>query len=149
MENNIFKDMKKLFLDDERSPMDTFGYTGDGMYTYPNWDVVKSYNEFVEYIKANGVPKLISFDHDLADIHYKTFLTPQTLDGRQKAWDDYHENEKREKTGHDCLKWLLDYCHDNDVVLPKIYIHTMNNVGYQNMMYYLNGAIKNKFVKLA
>ena len=54
-----------LFLDDVRQVMDTFHYTKHPVYTEDNWDVVRNYNEFCNYIQDNGVPALISFDHDL------------------------------------------------------------------------------------
>ena len=53
-----------LFLDDVRQVMDTFHYTKHPVYTEDNWDVVRNYNEFCNYIQDNGVPALISFDHD-------------------------------------------------------------------------------------
>ena len=67
-----------LFLDDVRQVMDTFHYTKHPVYTEDNWDVVRNYNEFCNYIQDNGVPALISFDHDLADEHY----SPEMYHGR-------------------------------------------------------------------
>ena len=52
--------MKKLFLDDLRS--------GDMIYEKSEvhaFDVVRSYNEFVQYIQTHGLPDFISFDNDL------------------------------------------------------------------------------------
>lgn len=52
--------MKWLFLDDVR--------TVDMVYTenmISQFHVVRTYNEFVEYIKQNGLPEFISFDNDL------------------------------------------------------------------------------------
>ncbi len=51
---------KKLFLDDIR----TIGMI------YPiseieNFDIVRTYEEFVDYINSNGLPPFISFDNDL------------------------------------------------------------------------------------
>lgn len=31
------------------------------------FDIVRNYNDFVAYIKKNGVPKFISFDNDLGE----------------------------------------------------------------------------------
>ncbi len=44
--------MTKLYLDDLRS-------------CPPGYDVVRTVQEFKDYITKNGVPELISFDHDL------------------------------------------------------------------------------------
>lgn len=60
---------------------------------------------------------MISFDHDLADEHY---------------WKQ-NTGEFVEKTGYDCVKWLIEYCMDNDVDLPKFYCHSMNPVGKENI----------------
>jgi len=50
--------MKKLYLDDVRCPK-TEG-----------WDIVRTYDDFVSWITKNGLPDEVSFDHDLAEIHY-------------------------------------------------------------------------------
>jgi hypothetical protein len=144
-------DTPKLLLDDDvdRTPEAIYGYTKNPLYTYPNWVVVRNYNEFVAYIKSSPMPKVISFDHDLADIHYKTFLRPAGDAAKQAAWTEYHEREgDREMTGYDCLKWLADYCHDNAVIFPQILIHTMNTVGYNNMVFFYRSALRNKFIRI-
>lgn len=149
--NHNLYDATKLLLDDDkrRTPEAIYEYTKNTTYTYPNWDVVRNYDQFVEYIKTKPMPKLISLDHDLADIHYKTFLTPPTEAEKQAAWVAYHERiDEREMTGHDCLKWLAEYCHDNTLIFPQILIHTMNTVGYNNMVFYYRAAVRNKFIRL-
>lgn len=151
-ENDYLFKVKKLLLDDDpiRTPEFIFEYTKNDIYTYPNWDVVRNYDEFVQYIKDNGVPRVFSADHDLADVHYKVFLTPDTIEGRREAWANYHTlTDTHEMTGYDCLKWLIDYCHDNDIVFPVLFIHTKNNVGYENMVFYYKSALKNKYIKLS
>ena len=76
--------MYNLFLDDIRDPknmipgMEVLYKDGmlihrnnpDNFYYKHDWVVVRSYNEFVDYITKNGLPKLVSFDHDLAPEHY-------------------------------------------------------------------------------
>ena len=47
--------MRKLYLDDIRSPPDS------------SWIVVRSHDEFVAWIQTHGTPDEISFDHDLGD----------------------------------------------------------------------------------
>lgn len=127
--------MKKLlWLDDIRDPLET---NLDGI---KHWLVfsplehpyevtwVKSYNEFVAWIKANGLPDAICFDHDLADEHYAP----------EEIWDKPHEVQKRmesftEKTGYDCAKWLVEYCMDNNCVLPLWNVQSDNPVGKDNI----------------
>lgn len=60
-----------LFLDDVRIPKEAFGYMHLPIYISVDWIVVRNYNDFVKQIKENGIPHTISFDHDLAEIHYK------------------------------------------------------------------------------
>jgi hypothetical protein len=124
-----------LFLDDFRNPMDCINYMrlrvdDSVMYSREKWIVVRNYEEFVNYITNNGLPYLISFDHDLADEHYD----PSMYSGN---YDDVAKNFK-EKTGMDCAKWLVDYCIDRSEKLPKYVIHSMNPVGAQNILSYLN-----------
>lgn len=38
-----------------------------------------------------------------------------------------------EKTGYDCAKWLVEYCLDNNLKLPKWNIQSANPVGKDNI----------------
>jgi hypothetical protein len=102
-----------IFLDDERDVEDVFWID------YPesvSWQVVRTYNEFVSAVRENiEHPHLISFDHDLQDF---------TLSGS-------------ERTGYDCVKFLVDYCIENEKVLPECLYHTQNPVGKLNMQSYM------------
>ena len=118
-----------LYLDDYRQPQDSYKYTGREIYLNPNWKVVKNYDEFVDHILTYGLPSIISFDHDLAEIHYNNNVVI-----------DYSSYE--EKTGYDCAKWLVDYCLDNDCYPPKtMYCHSMNPVGAKNINELLNNFL--------
>lgn len=61
---------KFLFLDDIRVPLDTYTYTHKTIFAEKNWEIVRSYTEFIEWITKNGLPYFISFDHDLSDVHH-------------------------------------------------------------------------------
>ena len=82
-----------------------------------HWQTVTSYKEFTEQIKdkQDNLPEEISFDHDLGDI-----------------------NGEKEYTGYDCAKWLVEYCIDFDLDLPKFKVHSANPVGGENILKYLN-----------
>ncbi len=111
----------KLFLDDVRRPKSTFHYMRLPIYNEPNWIVVRNYYAFISIIQSKGLPEVISFDHDLADIHYKE----QNFN---------YEDPDYEKTGYHCAKWLIDYCLDNELEVPtRIIIHSMNPAGTQNI----------------
>ena len=126
-------DLRNPFIDEEkRVPI------GNDKWNI-NW--VLNYEQFVQWIEIYGLPDAISFDHDLADEHY----TPEYF------WDDYEESKKfqewrgktyQEKTGMDCAKWLVDFCMDNKVELPKFYVHSANPVGADNIRGLLNNFIK-------
>ena len=124
--------MYNLFLDDIRMPLDVYFYINNPIYLKNNWTIIRNYNEFVGYITKNGLPQTVSFDHDLADIHYK----------RQNQIIDY--NSYDEKTGYDCAKWLIDYCIDNNKDVPDYFIHSMNIVGGQNIDMYIKNYLKQK-----
>lgn len=100
-----------LFLDDIRNPIDAPAFTtGRGINPdiyKEKWIVVRDYTQFIDWITKNGLPELISFDHDLG--------------------------EADERTGMDCAKWLVNYCLDNNLRLPEWAIHSANPVGYDNI----------------
>lgn len=144
------KDKPKLLLDDqaeERTLQAIHDFTHEEVYLYPNWDRVYSYDEFVEYIKTHPMPVLISFDHDLADVH-KHIMPPEDEYEQHEAWEAYHNQPEHEKTGYDCMKWLVEYCFDNKIVFPRVLIHAQNTVGYDNIKYYYRNALRNKMIKL-
>lgn len=128
--------MKKLlWLDDYRDPMEGQWLVFSPI-TLEDLEVfwVKSYDQFIVWITANGLPDAICFDHDLADEHYKLEL------------DDY-ESERMiytEKTGYDCAKWLVDYCIDNNKKLPLYNIQSANPVGKENIDKLLKNYIKHE-----
>lgn len=129
--------MKRLFLDDVRVPGDCVLYMKPNDVYYNNdWNIVRNYDEFVNYITENGVPDEISFDHDLSDEHYD----PSMYRG------GYHYNvlysEFKEKTGYECVKWLAQYCIDNLIPMPTCYVHSMNPVGRENIQSVINSTNK-------
>jgi len=134
--------MKKLlWLDDIRDPK---GYLSDGN----TWESayspiqgpfqsiwVKSYDEFVIWIKKNGLPDAICFDHDLG--------MEIALNARSKGMSKRKSRElkKEEKTGYDCAKWLIDWCMDRDLLPPPYSIQSANPVGKEN----IDGILKSFF----
>lgn len=113
----------KLFLDDYRDPP-----KGD-------WVIVRSYEQFCAVIEKQGLPEVISFDHDLSDEHYFSSL------GFGIEYDKYLE-----KTGYDCAKWLIQYCFSRALKLPSWRVHSMNPVGADNILNLLADYEKNYLV---
>lgn len=127
--------MYNLYLDDVRKPSASFDYTKNKIYIDLNWVVVKDFDEFVKYVNENGLPEIVSFDHDLADEHYHKDMYKGSE--YNKLYDKFEE-----KTGYDCVKWMVDYCIDNGKKFPKWYLHTMNPAGRMNMESYIKNYLK-------
>ena len=116
-----------LYLDDVRTPNDE------------TWIVVRSYEEFVNAVNMYGLDFIerISFDHDLGDGAMKEY------------WDNVQPNYKldynniTEKTGYDCVKWLVNHSIETMIPIPITYVHSANPIGAANMMGYLNNYYKN------
>ena len=129
-----------LWLDDQRDPKTYFskkdikgeGTLHDNLMYYENlgkqynidfvW--VKTYNEFVNYIKQNGIPQFISFDHDLS----KT-------------------SSSSDPKGFDCAKWLVNYCKQNGIKMPMTYVHSANKKWAPVMKSILNGATDSEILE--
>lgn len=110
-----------LFLDDIRFPEDV-RYDYD---SYSNLRICRSMDDAVWAVKNYGLPSMISFDHDLADIHYIIG------DG--------------EKTGYTFAKWFCDYIMDNSLDIPldfSYYVHSANPVGAENIRCYMENFLK-------
>lgn len=126
-------DMTLLWLDDLRDPiLDLEKKVPKINFKTIVW--VKCFESFTEWIEKNGLPDVISFDHDLAFEHY----TPECFWNNYQLSKEYQDSQNyKEKTGLDCAKWLCDYCLRNSLTLPKYYIHSANPVGADNINNYL------------
>jgi len=91
--------MVKLYIDDLRDPK------SDG------WVIVRSYPEAIHYLRTNGCPDYISFDHDLG------------------AAGDL--------SGYDIAKWMVERDMDsNGEFIPfgfDFNVHSANPVGANNI----------------
>lgn len=101
--------MTKLFLDDVRPAFDS------------SWSVVRSYPQFVEWMRTNPTPDVISFDHDLGFEHYPL--------GEQNPGATIPYETYKEKTGYDAAKW----CVENNRVPERVVVHSFNVVGARNI----------------
>lgn len=116
--------MYNLFLDDIQQPQSAANYMPPhqrDQYRLEEWVVVRNYDEFRDYIVEHGRPNKVSFDHDLAQIHYD----PAT-------WSEGFAYDV--ETGYDCAKWMLWFFNENEWDLPEIHCHFMNPVGKQNIL---------------
>lgn len=133
----------KLFLDDYRYPEDCTNYMHRAVYNDAEpWIVVKDYQGFVftiEQMHKDGQwPKLISFDHDLADVHYIPekdwdVWDMQTSDDSAKYYKALEHGNVSEYTGYHCAEWLIKYVKEHNLSMPAFLIHSMNPVGARNI----------------
>lgn len=124
-----------------RNPQDAAKYA-KGMGVNPDiytsgdieWVVVRNFHEFAHEIKANGIPDVVSFDHDLADEHY----TPEQYWQDFDASRDYQEKRGyKEPTGYECALYLASVCAEKKRELPYWAVHSMNPVGAARISNYL------------
>ena len=108
LRNYLMEKSKKLYIDDIRIPKSKDFY------------IVRSSKEAIAYIKKNGCPSYISFDHDLG------------------------END----TAMIIIKWLVQTDLDkHGKFIPKDFefnVHSANPVGSANIKGYLNSYFKQK-----
>lgn len=130
--------MKKyviLWLDDKRDPFEREwndyikGIVPSNGLNY-NIAWVKDRNEFFKYLRENGLPDFISWDHDLAEEHY----TPE------EYWDDYDRSKAYQEsqnyihpTGAVVALEFIQYCRYYMRQIPDYHIHSENPVGADNI----------------
>lgn len=131
-----------LWLDDIRDPFEKDGewlifspLQGDRNFT-TIW--VKSYDEFVNWINENGLPDGICFDHDLGE----DVAIEMVKNGTNKKVA--RKVKKELPSGFDAAKFLVNYCIDNDLDLPKYNIQSANPVGKDNINGLLQSFIKHR-----
>ncbi len=104
---NYDQKFKRLYIDDIRNPKS------------PNWDIVRSSVEAIQYLENNGCPEYISFDHDLNG-------------------DD---------TAMVIVKYMVNQDLDNPGFIPEGFefnTHSANPVGSANITGYLNSYLKQR-----
>lgn len=114
----------KLFIDDERNPMDVKwgAWEDQASYRDMDWIIARDWPEVIELIYHIGMPDLISFDHDL---------------GEGKS------------TGYDIAKSLVELAIDTPDRHSfsddfRFMIHSKNPVGAENIRHYLNNYFKQR-----
>jgi hypothetical protein len=97
-----------------------------------NWTLVKTYEEFVHVIETYGLPKFISYDHDLGDRAYHEYFKA-VAENRKFNYDAIDE-----KTGYDCVKFVIDKCIAcGNIPHPEYAVHSMNAIGKANIISYI------------
>ena len=124
----MYNEKIRLYLDDVRTPI------GE------DWQVVRNYDEFVAHIKLNGLENydVISLDHDLGDTAMIEYYT------NTKPHFELDYSRIQEKTGMDCIRFLVAESMNKSIPLPQIYVHSANPIGAANMMGYVNNYFRNQ-----
>ena len=100
----------KMFLDDIRVPKNDYDV------------IVRSFEEAINFVKENGIPIFISFDHNLGCDEIGNIL----------------------KSGYDFAKWLVDMDIENIHKFPDNFtfdIHSANPIGKNNIKSILNNYL--------
>lgn len=100
--------MRRLFLDDERTPRDVLAHIDPNPVYAEEWSVVRSVEEAVAHVEAHGFPEIVSFDHDLGE---------------------------GQRTGKDFADWLVERDLDHGD-MPEGFsylVHSRNPVGARNI----------------
>ena len=132
MEQKIYH----LFLDDMRVPKDVTWIE----LPLVHWVIVRNYSDFVRTIEHDGLPQSVTFDHDIADEHYKEYVAAHDEKNINKGKFQY--DKMKEKTGYECAKFMVNYCVDKGLPIPVYYVHTLNPIGYENIISILESARK-------
>lgn len=124
LEKSMEHHTKGVFLDDIRFPSDLTHYISKEElvpYLLTNWTVIRNYQDFVAYISKNGIPSIISFDHDLG----------LNIDNNEA------------ESGYDAVKYIVDFIiEQQSQVFPQVLCHSQNPVGKANILAYWNNFIK-------
>lgn len=133
----------KIYLDDVRTPV------------ADDWCIVRNYDEFVAKVLEIGLSNinLISLDHDLGDTAMAEYFKNVS-----KNYELNYDNIT-EKTGLDCVKWLINHFYDinpkrinmsrydkknQPIKFPEVVVHSANPIGSANMMGYINNFLMNE-----
>lgn len=108
--------MIRLFLDDTRDPIECSEYMHrrigkENVEYLKDWKVVRTFEEFKDFIYTNPNLDLISLDYDLNE---------------NEDWDG-------KVTGYDCLVFLIRFYRIKNMNIPKIYVHSTNKKGTMHL----------------
>lgn len=111
-----------LFIDDERDPNEVYWVAPVDLYKQGEWIICRQWDDVLIHIKTFGMPKVISFDHDLGDV---------------------------KSDGYQIAKFLcdLDMNGSNDFRFPdefEFFVHSQNPVGAKNIRDYMTNYLEQR-----
>lgn len=93
-----------------------------------DWVIVRCYEEFVQTLEKRGLPKTVSFDHDLHEEHIKHYYIVTETTGVIEY------GNLKEKTGKHCAEAFVEKCKETKPAkLPDIYVHSANKYGAEQI----------------
>ncbi len=129
-QSEAYKPKRFLFLDDIRIPQNAWIHDENktlqqvsGIDNF-RWDIVRTYEQFVEYVETFGIPHVVSFDNDLVDVEDPTIMTEELI----AQYSMINWKDSKYKTGAHCADWLCERCKAHQHPLPKYYVHSANKV---------------------
>jgi hypothetical protein len=102
-----------LFLDDMRDPPEV-KWVNLPQIPFKEWVIARNGVEFIQIIKEKGVPKFVSFDHDLEEEHYLP---------------EVKEDNYTLATGYECAIGLYYFCLYSGIKFPQYTVHSTNVSG--------------------
>jgi hypothetical protein len=132
-----------LFLDDKRNPSDAYLDSADIANLTPisslislcqytaipesQWVIVRDFEDFALMLRHCGIPKVVSFDHDLHMEHMRHYFETTRKTGEIKYVTFEH------KTGLQCAELLAERCEALGAKPDACYIHSANEYGKINI----------------
>jgi hypothetical protein len=124
-----YNNYRNCFVDDIRKPEQAFLYDGSNESLCEKtgidsikWDIVRSYSDFKKYIDKNGIPDIVSFDHDLKPAHYDMKI------------------ENMKDTGYECAEYLIKICKEKSKPIPTYFVHSASPLGRARIIKVLEDA---------
>lgn len=127
--------MKRLFLDDLRLPTTTHTYMSDELrkpFYEGEWEIVRNFSDFKDWIINNGLPEFISFDHDL---EYECVVdNPILVNDNEIVINQQCKFNYKALDGFDCASMLVGYCLAKKLQLPNYQCHSQNPWGKERIL---------------
>jgi hypothetical protein len=126
-----------LFLDDIFTPtqiaeLPNISVKDKTRYRTYNWKIIKTYEDFIKIITENGLPDIVSFDHDLHEEHWEFIFNDENWDKIDSEINiDYDIFST--KTGYHAAEWLIEFCSLNSLNIPICLVHSQNPIGRKNI----------------
>jgi hypothetical protein len=133
----------KLFIDDQRMPKDAYIYPrrcelgiiikSQNLKNFSgidddDWVIVRNYKDFVSIIENEGLPDVVSFDHDLSEEYIKHYYAVT----KQIGIIEY--GNLKPDSGYHCAKYLVqEWKKKNKPKYIKTFIHSANQYGQANI----------------